>query len=193
MAARMDRQATRLASLINEMMDVGRIHLGRLEFQLAQMDLVALVREVIARMTGVLSQAGCPIVLCEQGPVVGRWNHDKLGQVVASLLANSIKFAPGQPIEISISKLDGRARLTVTDHGIGIDAEALPHIFEKFKRAVSCSQYGGLGLGLYIARNLVEALGGTVHAESVPGLETTFTVELPLAGPKQPSPQAPPS
>jgi signal transduction histidine kinase len=168
------------------MMDVGRIHLGRLDFQLAGMDLVALVRDVVTRLAGVLSQAGCSVELHEQGPVVGQWDYEKLGRVVTNLLANSIKFAPGKPIEISIHKLEGRARLAVTDHGIGIDAQALPLIFEKFKRAVSCSSYGGLGLGLYIARNLVEALGGTVRAESVPGLKTTFTVDLPCEGSRLP-------
>ena len=75
----------------------------------------------------------------------------------------------------------------MTDHGIGIDAQALPQIFEKFERAVSARSYGGLGLGLYLARNLVEALGGTMRAESVPGLETTFTVELLLQGPPPPA------
>jgi signal transduction histidine kinase len=103
---------------------------------------------------------------------------------VTNLLSNAMKFGAGKPIEITVEEAPaGTGRLVVTDHGIGIPSDRLQSIFERFERACSARAYGGLGLGLYIVRNIVEALGGTVRADSVLGSGATFTVELPCAGP----------
>ncbi|APR80184.1 Signal transduction histidine kinase CheA [Minicystis rosea] len=173
------RQASRLAKLVDDMMSVGRLHLDRLELHLAEMDLVALARDVMDRLAPAAAQAGCAVGLHAPGPVHGRWDPDRLDQVVTNLLANAIKFGAGKPIEILIDQAEGLARLDVIDHGIGIEPEALSHIFEKFGRATAAHSYGGLGLGLYIARHIVEAMGGTLRAMSTPGRETRFSVELP--------------
>ena len=92
-----------------------------------------------------------------------------------------MKFGSGQPIELEIDAVDGRARITVRDHGIGMTPEALDHIFGRFERAVSSLEYGGLGLGLFIAREIAEAHGGSLQATSSPGRGATFTLELPAA------------
>jgi signal transduction histidine kinase len=94
---------------------------------------------------------------------------------------NAAKFGAGKPIEIRIERLGAAARLTVTDHGIGIDPARRPYVFDRFERAVPSSRYGGLGLGLYIARSIVVAHGGTITVESVLGAGSSFTVTLPCS------------
>ncbi|HEY3447978.1 MAG TPA: HAMP domain-containing sensor histidine kinase [Myxococcales bacterium] len=178
----LERECARLAGLIDQMFTVGRIHLDNLGLQLGAVDLAALVRSVADRLGPVFSGAGCEVTLRAPPSLSGRWDAAKLEHVVTSILANAVKFGAGRPIEIGVDLADGGARLWVTDHGIGIASQDLPHVFEKFSRAVSARSYGGLGLGLYIAHHLVESQGGTIRAESEPGRFTTFTVELPLQG-----------
>jgi signal transduction histidine kinase len=103
----------------------------------------------------------------------------RIEQVVSNLLANALKYGDGKPIEVRVTRSDGWARLIVHDHGIGIGPDDLDRIFERFERAVSPRHYGGLGLGLYIARQIVEAHGGSISAHSEPGVGSTFTVALP--------------
>ncbi|RYZ45528.1 MAG: ATP-binding protein, partial [Myxococcaceae bacterium] len=108
------------------------------------------------------------------------WDRPRLEQVVVNLVDNAIKYGQGRPIDIRLETRDGHAVLTVRDQGIGIAAESLPRLFGRFERAVSERHYGGLGLGLYITRTLVEAMGGTVRVESQLGQGAVFTVDLPL-------------
>jgi len=118
------------------------------------------------------------------------WDPSRLEQVVTNLMTNAAKFGAGKPIEIRIERLDGTARLAVTDHGIGIDPARRPYVFDRFERAVPSSRYGGLGLGLYIARSIVVAHGGTIAVDSEPGAGSTFTVTLPCTTP-EPSAEPP--
>lgn len=187
-----ERQVARLTRLVGELLEVSRIQAGRLAFQPEQVDLVAVVREVIQCFEAELARIRCPVSLRSDRPVMGRWDRSKLEQVVTNILSNAMKFGAGQPIEITVEEAPaGTGRLVVTDHGIGIPPERLPCIFERFERAVSARTYGGLGLGLYIVRSIVEALGGSIRAESVLGSGSTFTVELPCAGPSPLGEQAP--
>jgi signal transduction histidine kinase len=111
--------------------------------------------------------------------VPGLWDRARLEQVVTNLLSNAVKYGRGQPIEVAVMGADDRARLVVRDQGIGIAPEHLSRIFERFERAVSAHNYGGLGLGLYIVRQIVEAHGGAIHVTSTPGEGSTFVVDLP--------------
>jgi signal transduction histidine kinase len=174
-----DKQLGRLKALIDDMMSVGQILLGRLELNADLIDLAAIVRDEVQRSAPAFESAGCSVTVRADRPVRGRWDRDKVAQVVEKLLANAIKFGAGAPIEVGVEGLDGTARLVVVDHGTGIEPGALPHIFGRFERAASPSAHGGLGIGLYIVEHLVRALGGTVCAESTPHVETRFTVELP--------------
>ncbi|MDI1452053.1 GAF domain-containing sensor histidine kinase [Polyangium sp. 6x1] len=179
-----ERQITRLTRLIEELLEVSRIQAGRLSFQFERLDLVAVVREVVQRFEVDLARAHCPLSFTAPRPVIGCWDRSKLEQIVTNILSNALKFGAGKPLEILVEEAPtGTGRLVVTDHGIGILPERLPHIFERFERAVPAQAYGGLGLGLYIVRSIVDALGGTVRAESVLGSGSTFVVELPCAGP----------
>ncbi|WP_437539210.1 ATP-binding sensor histidine kinase [Sorangium sp. So ce726] len=177
------RQATRVIRLNRELLDVSRINAARLRLDVAEVDLGAVVREVLARFKLDLARAGCSVSLRECGRVVGLWDGSRVDQIVSNLLANAIKFGAGKPVEISVGEEAGTARLSVRDHGIGIDPALQKQIFERFERAVSDKHYGGLGLGLYISRSLVEAHGGSICVESALGAGATFIVELPQAGP----------
>lgn len=177
------RQAARLTRLTNDLLDVSRMDAGRLPLELEDVDLGALVREVVERFELDLTRSGCSIAMQVGAPVVGRWDRSRMDQVITNLLSNAIKFGAGKPIEIFIDAERGAARLTIRDHGIGVAPGQCGRIFGRFERAVSDQHYGGLGLGLYISHRIVEAHGGSIHVHSEPDAGATFTVELPCAGP----------
>ncbi|WP_437593539.1 AAA family ATPase [Sorangium sp. So ce1000] len=187
---RVSRQTTRLTRLINDLLDVSRIESRPRALELSDVDLGALVRAVAARFEADLARARCSISIRGDGPVVGCWDRSRLDQVVTNLLGNAIKFGAGKPIEIVVGAENGVARLAVRDHGIGIDPAECGRIFERFERAVSERHYGGLGLGLYISRKIVEDHGGSIRCNCQPGAGATFIVELPCAGPVPPPPAA---
>ncbi len=184
-----ERQTGRLETLVAALLDVSRIQAGRLDLTLEEVDLSALVLETVAQFEDQLALAGCAVSVRAPAPVAGRWDRLRLGQVVVNLLSNAMKYGQGKPIEIEVEGSGGRARLAVRDQGIGLGPEAQRRIFQRFVRAASSRNYGGLGLGLYIARRLAEAHGGTVRVESEPGQGSIFTLELPMA---DPAPAAPP-
>ena len=103
---------------------------------------------------------------------------------MTNLLANAIKFGAGRPIEVMVRDAGQAVELQVRDHGIGIAADRLPKIFDRFERAVSSTHYGGLGLGLYLARSIVESHGGAITVESRVDEGSTFTVRLPRTLPR---------
>jgi signal transduction histidine kinase len=183
------RQGTRLARLTSDLLDVSRIEVGRLSLVLEDVDLEELVRQVVSRFSVDLARSRCSTTIREGARVVGRWDRSRIDQVVTNLLSNAIKFGGGQPIEIFIGAEGDVARLAVRDHGIGISREQHDRIFGRFERAVSERHYGGLGLGLYICRGIVEQHGGSIRCESEPGAGAMFIVELPCAGPPQISQQ----
>jgi predicted ATPase/signal transduction histidine kinase len=183
-----DRQSKRLSSLVEDLLDVSRIHSGRLHLHLEQVDLGDVIRDVLERFEHHRRQAATRVDLRIESGVNGCWDPSRLDQVITNLLSNALKFGAGHPIEIDLNAADGRARLTVTDHGVGIPPERVPYIFDRFERAVSSSEYGGLGLGLYITKQIVIALGGTIAAHSVVNTGTTICVELPTEGPGQTGP-----
>jgi PAS domain S-box-containing protein len=174
-----ERANQRLENLVEALLDVSRIHMGRLELDVAEVDLGAVARDALDELSDELAQAGSA-VSAEGEPAVGRWDRLRLGQVVVNLLANAAKYGAGKPIEVRWGVRGGRAWLSVRDHGIGIEEADQRHIFERFERAVSSQNYGGLGLGLYIVKRILEAHGGGVTVTSQPGEGAHFTVELPL-------------
>lgn len=172
------RQVERLGKLIHDLLDVSRITAGRLPLELEVVDLSELVRDVVARSEQEIARSGCAVRLHADGPVLGFWDKLRLDQVATNLLSNALKYGARKPVEISVESDGGKARLVVRDHGIGIAAEDHERIFERFAR-VSPQQAGGFGLGLWIVRQIVDAIGGQVSVASQAGEGATFTVRLP--------------
>jgi signal transduction histidine kinase len=177
-------QTQRLGKLVNELLDISRVAQGQLLGKLEDVELVTLVRGVVERSREALARAECPIELYATGSVVGHWDTMRLEQVVGNLLTNAMKYGSGKRIQVTVDSDATHARLKVQDEGIGIDPEDAQRIFERFERAVSVRHYGGFGIGLWLVREIVQALGGTVQVESVLGQGALFTVTLPLRGPE---------
>jgi signal transduction histidine kinase len=175
----LSRQADRLGRLSSALLDVTRITAGRLTLQRQELDLAALAREVVARHAEEAQASGSAVAVEAPAPVRCQADPDRVEQVVANLLSNALKYGKGGAVVVGVRAEEGYAVLDVADHGIGIPPEQQARIFGRFERAVPPRSYGGLGLGLWIVRSLVEAHGGKVAVESAPGRGSTFTVKLP--------------
>ncbi len=174
-----EAQVRKLSRLVDELLDVSMIAQGQLSLKREQLNLSELARNTAARFEPAAEQAHCALEVDASGEVVGRWDRFRLEQVVGNLLSNAIKYGAGEPVRLSVTEKEGKPQLSVWDRGIGIAAESISRIFGKFERAVSERHYGGLGLGLYVTRQIVEAHGGSIRAESEPGKGAAFIVELP--------------
>jgi signal transduction histidine kinase len=179
---RIQRQVVRLRRLIEALLDISRIASGRLLLERGPVELGALVGEVLESHRAELEQAQAPVQLEVEPGLVGQWDRLRLEQVLTNLLINATKFGAGHPIEVQARRVQGQAELRVRDRGIGIHPRDQARIFERFERAVSARSFGGLGLGLYVSRQIVLEHGGTLRVESEPGQGATFIVELPLEG-----------
>jgi len=178
-----EREDRKLAQFVDELLDLGRIRAGTLLFTFEPVDIRDVINEVVARMTTELQQAGSTVEIDADGALDGDWDRSRLDQIASNLLSNAIKFGLGRPIEIALHGSDDQVRLRIRDNGAGITHEERKRIFEPFVRDMSPRNYGGLGLGLYIVRTIVDGFGGTLTVESEPGKGSAFTVELPRSRP----------
>jgi signal transduction histidine kinase len=144
-------------------------------------DLAKLLREVADRYGAQLERSGSTLAIEGADTLIGSWDESRLDQVVTNLISNAIKYGRGGPITVRVSAAGEKAVLAISDCGIGIPADRRDLIFQRFGRAVSEREYSGFGLGLWISREIVEGLGGRIGVDSVAGVGSTFTVELPLA------------
>jgi len=170
------RSARRLAGLVEMLLDVSRIATGRLDLAKEEVDLVQLARDAIDRYSDEAKRVGSPISLEAPGAVRGRWDPLRLEQVFANLIGNALKYAAGTKVTIRIAASGGEVKVDVADQGPGIAAEDAARIFGRFERAAPARHFGGLGLGLYIARQVVEAHGGSIGVHETPGGGATFSV-----------------
>ncbi|WP_224247499.1 CHASE domain-containing protein [Hyalangium gracile] len=177
------RQVKRLSELIGDLLDVSRISSGKMKLHWEPVDFAAVVREVASRLEPEATRAESRLTVEAPETLPGSTDRLRFEQVVENLLTNAIKYGAGQPIHVRLEAGSERLILTVQDRGIGIALENQARIFERFERAVSERNYGGLGLGLYITRTILEALGGTIRVKSEPGQGACFTVELPREPP----------
>lgn len=174
-----DKSVKRLARLVDDMLDISRISTGKLTFTPETFDLSELTREVVDRLavqaSGVLLSCDC------RDPVEGVWDRFRIDQVLTNLVTNAIRYGQGSPVEVTVHRSGPRAVLTVRDQGPGVSPENQERIFQRFERATSASSISGLGLGLYISREIIERHGGSIRVESEPGKGAAFIVELPLS------------
>ena len=183
----MDRSVSRLSRLVDDLLDVSRIAAGKLELALEPVALGEVVGEVVARAGEDLSRSRSTIAFSVAPELVGRWDRSRLDQIASNLISNAIKYGQGRPIDVEVARRDDHAVLTVRDHGVGIAAEDREKIFQRFERAQASRHIRGLGLGLWIVREIVTALGGTISVDGAVGRGSTFTVSLPFAGPPGPA------
>ncbi|MCY1071760.1 PAS domain S-box protein [Nannocystis sp. RBIL2] len=173
------RQADRLHRLIEELLDVSRITGGRLKIEVEDVDYAELLRAIVEHFTEPLARAGCEVHLTAPLYASGRTDRTRFEQIVSNLLANAMKYGGGKPIELALAQDGETVTLSVRDHGIGISTGDQARIFQRFERAVSERHYGGLGLGLWVARHVSEAMGGHITVTSAPGTGSVFIVKLP--------------
>jgi PAS domain S-box-containing protein len=171
-------QVDRLMRLASGLLDATRISTGRLTLDLQEVDLGEVVIETVDHL--VAAKGRHNIKVEAPSGVLGRWDRLRLGQVVSNLVSNALKYGEDRPIDIITDK-DGRfGRLQVRDRGVGITAQDQERIFKKYVRGSSLQGQAGFGLGLWITRQIVNAMGGEILVESAPGMGSTFTVLLPL-------------
>lgn len=173
------RQTARLTQLVEAVLDVSRISSGKLELHRKPLDLAALVLDTTKTVLPGAQEKG-EVRLSVQMPTPVFADDLRLSQVLENLLTNAVKYGGGAPIAVSLTQEQGRAVLSVADQGVGITPDFLPRLFSRFERAESSRNIAGLGLGLYIARQIVEAHGGRIDVETSPGMGSVFRVSLPL-------------
>jgi PAS domain S-box-containing protein len=174
----MVRSMSRLGALVSTLLDVARLSSGRLELYPEELDLAEVVRQFAEGFQPEAARAGCALSIRAPDPLITRGDRLRLEQVLGNLLSNAVKYGAGRPVEVELYGSGPGVFLRVRDQGIGIEPAAQARIFERFERAVSGRHYGGFGMGLWITREIVEAMGGTLSVRSLPGQGATFTVEL---------------
>lgn len=172
-------QSKRLGKLVNDLLNYSLISTGRLQLEKEKTKLEKIVSDVVSRFTEQAKRTSTPINLVVENSVTGNWDRVRLEQVVTNLLTNAIKYGEGKPVEVLVRDSEDHALLIVRDHGIGIPQDQQSKVFDRFERGSVKGGYKGLGVGLYIVNQIVQAHGGKISLASKPKEGTTFTVELP--------------
>jgi signal transduction histidine kinase len=180
MVERDEQQIRNIVRLIDDMLDVTRVQRGTLAISPEPADLARLVRRVVEGFADHATAAGCTLELVASDSLSGVWDEFRIEQVVANLLTNAMRYGKGHPVQVQVEALPGEATVTVRDSGIGIDPQDQARIFGQFERAGDKKVAPGLGLGLYISFQIVQAHGGSIEVSSALGQGSAFTVRLPL-------------
>ncbi len=176
---RIAREARRLSALVEDLLDASRIEEGKLEVRREPIDVAAVVSAVAARSRPEKER----IVVDARERLTGSFDRRRIEQLVDNLVENAIKYSDDEsPVEVNAWRSENDIRISVRDHGIGIPASDVPHVFERFHRAanVDARRYAGIGLGLYICRGIAHEHGGRIWVESTVGEGSTFHVALPV-------------
>jgi signal transduction histidine kinase len=173
------RQVDRLTALVTALVDVSRITSGKLQLSKEHADLVEIVRSVAERFGDDAQRSGSSLRFADHEPIWGEFDVSRVDQVATNLLSNAIRYELGKPIAVGVEGNGAHYRFWVADKGIGIPPEHQARIFQQFERAAPSTNYSGLGLGLWISRQLVEAMGGTISVRSAVDAGSVFTVEIP--------------
>jgi two-component system CheB/CheR fusion protein len=189
--ARVQEQMQRLQRLVDDLLDVGRLQEGKLQLDRQAVDLVPVVQGLVEALQATTDGRRVELAVAEE-PLVVSGDAARLSQVVLNLLTNAARHAPDSPrVDVRLRREEGEALLEVQDYGPGIPAAALPHLFDRFYQVVQRTAQDGLGVGLFITRELVRAHGGAIEVRSTEGAGATFTVRLPLReAPEEAAPEA---
>jgi PAS domain S-box-containing protein len=179
-------QTQRITRLVDRLLNVSLLANGKIELQVCRSDLSEIVESVAERFLEQASTAGSELRLSIAPGILVQADKLRLEEPISNVIANAIKFGGGHPIEIELTSRDETAILSVHDRGIGIPPEDLSRIFGRFERTANSQQYGGLGLGLYIASQIVEQHSGSIRAENRPNGGASIIIELPQLTDKSP-------
>ena len=172
------QEVRRLSQLVETLLDSTRLAVGAWRPTLERVDVGALVERLVQDLAPMAETAGCAISLRSQPGLWGTWDRGRLEQALTNVVGNAFKYGAGAPVEISVEGDGAWAKVRVRDHGVGLPPEQQAMIFQRFGRAPHTRGFGGLGLGLWIARELLEAMGGTIRVESTPGDGAMFEIAL---------------
>ena len=173
-------QTERMRRLVDRLLDVSQLASGRLQLELEHGDLGEVVKDAVERFSEDASNSKCELHLSAEKGITTRLDRFRLDEAIGNIISNAIKYGAGKPIGVELKAKDGKATLVVQDRGIGIPAEDLSRIFGRFVRTTISRNYGGLGLGLYIAKQVIEQHDGSIRAESRSGGGARIVIELPL-------------
>lgn len=171
-------QGKRLSKLINDLLNSSVISSGRLRIEKERINLKDVIDNTINKYEGRATRKRI-FIKYNQKKIIGRWDAIRLEQVFTNLISNAVKYGKKKPILITVSQISDKAIIKITDKGIGIDTQDQPYVFDLFRRAVDPTSFKGLGIGLFISRQIVEAHGGSLTLESKINRGTTFIIELP--------------
>lgn len=181
MATQSNELVSRLSRLIEDMLDVSRIRTGRLSLEKGEADLLGITQSVVDSLQYQIQKSGfeTPTISGEAG-IVGNWDAFRLEQVLQNLMTNALRYGQGKPIRIVLSRNGNLGRIQVIDQGYGISPEDIERIFVRFERAIDASEVSGMGLGLFIAKEIIQLHDGRISVVSEINQGSTFTVDLPL-------------
>jgi signal transduction histidine kinase len=182
-------QVGRLNKLVLALLDVSRLEMGQLMIECAPLDICALVGRVVREIAPTADDRTIELI-CPDQPMLVNGDTLRLEQVLQNLIQNALKYSrPPASVRVTLTVDADMARLDVQDHGMGIPRDALPKLFQRFYRAENAEQQhiSGMGIGLYVVKEIVSLHGGTVAVESAEGVGSTFKVRLPLCAEPNPA------
>jgi signal transduction histidine kinase len=174
-----EQQSKRLSKMVNDLLDLSLITTGKIDLEFEETNISEIVAKVVERSSERLTDKK-QITLIIKKPVTGYCDKLRIEQAIVNLISNAIKYGNNKPITVLTTGSTERAKIQVSDHGIGIAVDQQKRIFNRFERAVSSRDYKGLGVGLYITYQIVKAHNGKIHLDSHPNQGSVFTIEIPL-------------
>lgn len=173
------RHVDRLTELVDKLLDVSKIQQGKMNFDFHEVEVHTLIDEVIERLSDVAKSAGSQIEASCPNHLLANWDRSRIDQVLVNLLSNAIKYAPGTLVSLNVTSIDDEVKISIKDGGKGIPEENLEKIFERFERTGASKNVSGLGLGLYIVKQIVLGHKGTIEVKSEMNRGAEFIITLP--------------